>query len=188
MSSKYNFPILSSGVTFPPMKISKILQKWPRIMEFGIFQHPHSNTLRIYLFPSWIISICYLITLSKSFTLIWTPANDLDPDLKKPLFCNFWQIQEEWTMPLSSNFVDLLYAEKNPYASSQYDLIWSSYGQNKKMAPIFLFFLNWWTILLMWKSPLSISNRNKSIPLICLYYPKCRPEHWSSTLLLGSWL
>jgi hypothetical protein len=66
--------------------------------------------------------------------MIWTQI------FKNHYFAISDKSKQKWTVALSGTFVDLLSAGKNPEVSSQSDLIFSSYGQNKKMAPD-LFFL-----------------------------------------------
>lgn len=138
-------------------------------MDFGLFQCLHSNPHRIYSVPSWVISVSTFWTLPKSLGLIWTSVNDLDPELKKPLFCNLCQIQAKLDKGPLWFFCRSPLCGQNPKVSSQSIVICSSYGQNKKMAPYLIFFSFFWKL---WNNfayvqfaPL-ILGRKQSGPLI----------------------
>ena len=170
-----------SRVTFPSLKISNIPKKWPKIVDFGLFQCSHSNPHKIYSVPSWVISISNLWTLPNIFGLIWSFVNDLDVDLYKPLFCNLCQIQEELDKgPLWWFYRDTVYI-KNPNVSSQYDLIFSIYGQNKKMASDFA---KLWNNFSYVQCVPSILGRKKYEPLIySLSYINNQCSHFVHTIL-----
>jgi len=132
-------------------------------LALGIFQCSHSNPHRIYSVPSWVISISNLWTLPNIFGLIWSFVNDLDLYIYKPLFFNLCQIQEELDKGPLWLFYRVTIYIKNPNVSSQYDLIFSIYGQNKKMA---LDFAKLWNHFSYVQCVPSISGQKQYEPLI----------------------
>jgi len=82
MSSAFFFvAYFPYGDPFPLMKIPNISKMWLRLMDFGIFLHPHSKILGIWTIPLHTIFMFSFLTLCTSFNNNYAPATKLDPDL-----------------------------------------------------------------------------------------------------------
>jgi hypothetical protein len=85
----FAFFCIPSRDYFPPLKIQNIPKTWPKIVDFGLFQHPHSKPLRIRPIISHNIFIYSLKTLCKCLINNCMFSTKIDPNLQKPIIFIF---------------------------------------------------------------------------------------------------
>jgi len=85
MLSKQKISYFPSRVPFPPLKIQKIPQKWPKIVNLSVFWHLHSKILGIHPILSYINFMLAFLSLYENFISNSALSTKHNYALQKPL-------------------------------------------------------------------------------------------------------